>query len=53
MKERKVKLFIVTLVVMAIALFIGKVTGTEFYLGTIALYGCFILGNGAEHISKK
>lgn len=53
MKERKVILFIVSVVCLGTALLLGKATGTEFYLGTIALYTAFVVGNIGEHASNK
>lgn len=50
---RKAWLFVITATILTIALFMAKVTGTEWITGIGAMYGLFIIGNGVEHIAER
>jgi hypothetical protein len=52
-KQRKVTLFLITMTILSVALFMGKVSGIEYTGGITALYGLFITGNVKEHEYNK
>lgn len=57
MKSRKLWLFIISIIILTIALFLQKVTGTEWVSGQVSLFGLYVAGNVGEHkyenVSKR
>lgn len=47
-KSRKFILFVIASAVITVALFVGKISGTEFVAGLGAFYTLFVIGNVGE-----
>jgi len=50
---RKATLYFVSMIILTVALFLGKITGSEWINGNSVLFGLFVVGNVGEHFSEK